>query len=108
VLGERVIEIRKTVWTALLHVIEGATDAPKPRQARELATLAYAAHLALILFWLQDTSENQKATGEVLTFSKDVLKRVSPVLKLPLLTRYLSRLAGILAPMFGPVGEMPG
>jgi AcrR family transcriptional regulator len=103
VLGSRVSEIRETVWNALLQVITGATDAPKPRLSRELATLAYAAHLALILFWLQDTTPGQSATTELLKFAKQTLGRIRPFLTMPLVTRSLAQLAKILEPMFGAV-----
>ena len=101
VLGDRVTEIRLTVWNALLRVIEGATDAPRHRQAREMATIAYAAHLALILFWLQDTSPEQKATSDILAFGRDNLGRLRPFIAVPAVSRNLARLAEILAPMFG-------
>jgi AcrR family transcriptional regulator len=103
VLGSRVSEIRETVWNALLQVIMGANDAPRPRQAQELATIAYAAHLSLILFWLQDTSPNQTATAELLKFGRETLGRIRPFLNLPMVTRMLARLAKIIEPMFGAV-----
>jgi AcrR family transcriptional regulator len=103
VLGSRVSEIRETVWNALLLAITGATDAPKPRIARELATIAYAAHLALILFWLQDSSPGQSATTELLKFGKQMLGRIRPFLTTPMVTRPLAQLARIIEPMFGAV-----
>lgn len=103
VLGSRVSEIRETVWNALLLAITGATDAPKPRIARELATIAYAAHLALILFWLQDSSPGQSATTELLKFGKQILGRIRPFLMTPVVTRPLAQLARIIEPMFGAV-----
>ena len=103
VLGSRVTEIRHIVWNALLAVITGSTDAPRAKQAHDLATVAYAAHLSLILFWLQDTSPGQTATAELLKFGKETLGRTRPFLNLPVVTRSFARIARIIEPMFGPV-----
>lgn len=105
VLGSRVTEIRRTVWGALLAVVTGASDAPKPKQAHDLATIAYAAHLALVLFWLQDTSPGQRATKELLKFGRETLGRIRPFLNLPVVSRSFARVADIIEPMFGPVSE---
>ena len=82
----------------------GAADAPKPKQAAQMATLFYAAHLLTVLFWLQDRSEGQQKTRELITFSSEMIGRLRPVLGLPLVAKSLARLAEIVAPMFGPSG----
>ena len=102
-LGERVAGIRGRIWRVFHLVVTGATDAPRERQARELATVLYGAHLALVLFWLQDRTPNQRATEELLSLARDLLARLRPLLRLPYLARTLSRLAKIVTPLFGPV-----
>ena len=103
VLGERVSAIRGRIWRVFQTVVRGATDAPRERQANELATVLYGAHLALVLFWLQDRTPGQRATDELLVLARDLLTRLRPFLRLPFVSRTLSRLANITAPLFGPV-----
>ncbi len=104
VLGEGVAGIRDRVWGIFLTVATGASDAPKPKQAAQMATLFYAAHLLLVLFWLQDRSAGQEKTRELLGFAQEMIGRLRPVLGLPLVAKRLTRLAQIVGPMFGPSG----
>jgi AcrR family transcriptional regulator len=106
VLGEGVTPIRARIWRTYLRVATGASDPPKPRQAPALATLFYALHLSVILFWLQDRSPGQARTRELLDFGQETLARLRPLLGLPPVARPLARLARILDPMFGP-GDTP-
>jgi AcrR family transcriptional regulator len=101
VLGERVAHVRARVRNVFLSVVTGATDAPRPRQADDLATVLYAAHLGVVLFWLQDTSPNQRATDDLLVFARDLMSRFRPALRLPPVAKSLARLAVIIGPMFG-------
>lgn len=101
VLGEQTADIRALAQTAFLHAITGATDAPNARQARELGTLFYAAHLAILLFWLYDKTPNQRATGEIITFAADSLKLGRRLLRLPPFARLLTRLVKAIEPLFG-------
>ena len=102
VLGDGVAGIRNRVWHMFLLVAQGASDAPRRKQAEQMATLFYSAHLLMILFWLQDRSEGQSKTHELLRFAEEMLGRLRPVLGLPLVARPLARLANIVGPMFGP------
>ena len=104
VLGEGIGPIRERVWRTYLTVISGANDAPRSRQAPQLATLFYALHLAVVLFWLQDRSPGQRLTYELLDFGQQTLGRLRPALGLPPVARALAKLARILGPMFGPPG----
>ncbi len=103
VLGDKVGEIRQHVWQTYLSVIEGSKDAPKAKQARELATALYAAHLMTVLFWLQDRSEGQENTEKLIQFEEDMLARLRPLLKLPMTAKLLTRFVEIISPLFGPV-----
>lgn len=102
VLGDRVAGTRTRIWGIFWQVVEGASDAPKRGQAEALTTLLYAAHLLLVLFWLQDRSVGQAKTRELLGFAQETLGRLRPVLGLPPVAKPLAKLAGILGPMFGP------
>ena len=102
VLGEGIRPIRARVWQTYLTVITGASDAPRPKQAQPLATVFYALHLTVVLFWLQDRSPGQRLTYELLDFGQEMLGRLRPALGLPPVARALAKLARILGPMFGP------
>lgn len=105
VLGQGAAAVRSTVWRVYREVVRGATDAARGRQEEQIATLFYAAHLLLVLFWLQDHSPGQRATGELLKWAEEMLGRLRPVLGFSPVARPLARLAGILAPLFGPAGS---
>jgi AcrR family transcriptional regulator len=102
VLGEAVSNVRQRVWSTFLLVAQGANDAPKGRQAGDVATLFYGIHLCLVLFWLQDRSPDQRATGEMIGLIRDMVKMARPALRLPPVSRLLARSARIITPMFGP------
>ena len=107
VLGEQTEAIRQRAWGTYLQVVHGASDAPGKTQAPQLATLFYAIHLSLILFWLQDRSQGQQRTQELLDFSEETLGRLRFALLFPPVNRALTRLAEIIGPMFGPVPPSP-
>jgi len=102
VLGDSVAGIRSRIWSVFERVVTGASDAPKRGQAEQMTTLLYAAHLLFVLFWLQDRSANQAKTQELLGFAQEMLGRLRPVLGLPPVARPLTKLVGIIGPMFGP------
>ena len=103
VLGDGVAGLRDRVWRIYLRVVMGASDAPRRGQAEQMTTLFYSAHLLIILFWLQDRSEGQGKTRDLLAFAQEMLGRLRPVLGLPPIARPLARLARIVRPMFGPL-----
>jgi AcrR family transcriptional regulator len=105
VLGPNVGGIRERVIAVFGRVVEGATDRPRsPATVVQLTTVLYAGHLALVLFWLQDRTEGQKATADLIDWGRESLARLRPILGLPWVAKSLSRLASILGPLFGPGG----
>jgi AcrR family transcriptional regulator len=101
VLGEQTSDIRQRVGQVFYTLVSGATDAPRERQARQLATVLYALHLALLLFWLHDRSPNHRATDDLIKLARDALALVRPVLRLPPVSKALARLAQAITPVFG-------
>jgi AcrR family transcriptional regulator len=101
VLGEQTSDIRGRISLAFYDLVRGATDAPRERQARHLAIVLYALHLALLLFWLHDRSPDQRATADLIALARDTLGLVRPVLRLPPLSKALARLAQAIEPVFG-------
>jgi AcrR family transcriptional regulator len=100
VLGVRSAEIRERASAIFRTVVIGASDAPRGEVANDLATLLYAAHLGLILFWLNDPTPNQRATDELLRFGRDALRLTRRTLRLPPVAAALGRLARAVAPVF--------
>lgn len=110
-LGDRVAPIRETVWKTCLSIVMGSSDAPREPQCRDLATLFYSTHLLLVLFWLQDRSPEQRSTFELLTYIRNMIGLLRPVLAVRPVGKSVARLARILSPMFGPPfgdGGTPG
>jgi AcrR family transcriptional regulator len=101
VLGEQTSDIRERVGLAFYDLVRKATDAPRERQARQLATVLYALHLALLLFWLHDRSPDQRATDDLIKLARDTLALARPVLRVPPVAKALARLAQAIAPVFG-------
>ena len=90
-----------------LEVVRSASDAPRERQARELATVLYGVHLAIILYWFHDKTQDARATRELVGSVGEMLRYLRPALRLPPMTRVLSRLAGTLENV-GMSGPEPG
>lgn len=101
VFGSSAAEVRQRARKSYLRVIQGANDAPREAQHEDLATVLYGIHMALVLFWLIDQSSNTTRTQHFLTFLRDVLKLILPVLWLPPIKQSLTRLATLIGPLLG-------
>ncbi len=80
-------------------MVDSASDRPNSAQARDFATVLYAAHLGLILFWLHDPTPEQRATGEMLGLTRDALGVLRRLLRLPPSRALLARLAQVIRPV---------
>ena len=100
VLSTNTIDLTKTVLTVFEEVVRGAKDAPKEKQVSQMALLLYSSHLLLQLFWLYDRTPNQRATKELLGFTKDSLHLLRRLIRLPFINRTLERLTDILIQVF--------
>jgi hypothetical protein len=66
-----------------------------------MGTILYGMQLALTLFWLQDLSPGTQKTYELITFLRDILALIRPLLQLPVVSQSLARLVKIIGPMLG-------
>lgn len=107
VLGESSAEFRRHGLQIFYFVVSGASDAPRERQARQLATLLYTAYLALVLFWLNDRTPGYSATNDLISLSRQALALGRPVLGLPPVAKLLARLARTIGTVFGAPDEGP-
>lgn len=69
--------------------------------------MLYGAHLALVLFWLIDPSQNAWRTRLLLAFLRDLFKLILPILWLPPVSQALSQLAEIIGPLLGDDRKAP-
>ena len=83
---------RARVMQAFERAVTQATDAPSTAIQRPLARLCYLGHLGVILFWLLDRSEQQKATERLVEGIRRHLGRVRWMLRLPGAQRLLGSL----------------
>jgi AcrR family transcriptional regulator len=95
-LGEGTAAVREKMGGVFLEVAQGASDAPAEKQARELGNVLYALHLAILLYWFHDRTPEARATRELVGSACETLRYLRPVLRLPPMSRVLSRLAGAL------------
>jgi len=95
-LGEGTAAVREKMGGVFLEVVQGASDPLGEKQARELGIVLYALHLSIILYWFHDKTPDARATRELVGSAREMLRYLRPVLRLPPMTRVLSRLAGAL------------
>src|SRR5918998_2065081 len=96
-LGEGTAAVREKMGGLFLEVVQGASDAPAEKQARELGNVLYALHLAILLYWFHDRTPKARATRDLVGSARETLRYLRPALRLPLMSRVLSGLAGALA-----------
>lgn len=101
VLSTNTAELTETVMAVFEDVVRGASDAPKEARIEHITLLLYSAHLLIQLFWLYDRTPGQKATLDLLDFTRDSLRFLRPVLRIPFFGNSIARLATILAQVFG-------
>jgi AcrR family transcriptional regulator len=95
-LGEGTAAVREKMGGVFLEVVRGASDAPGEKQAMQLGSVLYALHLAIILYWFHDRTPEARATRELVGSARETLRYLRPALRLPPMSRVLSRLAGAL------------
>jgi hypothetical protein len=92
-LGEGTAAVREKMGGVFLEVVRGASDAPGEKQARELGNVLYALHLAILLYWFHDRTPGARATRDLVGSTRETLRYLRPALRLPPMSRVLSRLA---------------
>lgn len=101
VFGVEGAEVRRRARASYLGLVSGARDVPRASQVDDLATMLYGLQLALVLFWLQDLSDQARLTGELLQFVHELLGRFRPLLRLPWVAQLLARLVQVVGPLLG-------
>ena len=101
VFGVEGAEVRRRARASYLVVVSGAKDAPRASQVEDLATLLYGLQLALVLFWLQDLSDETRQTRKLLQFVHELLGRFRPLLRLPWAAQLVAQFMQIVGPLLG-------
>jgi AcrR family transcriptional regulator len=101
VFGESTADVRRQSRDIYITIVMGAKDAPRAAQVGYLATVLYGMHLAMVLFWLIDRSEDTRRTHAFIAFLHDMLNLIRPLLRLPPVSKAVARLAHIIGPMLG-------
>jgi len=112
-LGEGTAAVREKMGGVFLEVVRGASDAPGEKQAKQLGNVLYVLHLAILLYWFHDKTPETRATRELVGSARETLRYLRPALRLPPMSRVLSRLAGALGNVSmnatgSPAGEPTG
>ncbi|MFO0680886.1 MAG: L-tyrosine/L-tryptophan isonitrile synthase family protein [Sandaracinus sp.] len=94
VVGLSAAGVRAKVAGIFAVVVAGATDAPSEEGRARVGELLYALHLALVLAWTQDASEDGRASAGLVDVAGEALAVFGPVVA-----------TGGL-PMAGRVGEL--
>lgn len=101
VLGSRTREVRLRMKAAFVGLARSASDAPRAEaQIEQIGALLYVLHLLLLLFWINDTSDESQATQQLLDFTQEALTFIRGALVLPPVTKAIARLVGILEQVF--------
>ena len=99
VLGPAAAGLRQRMLAIFSRIVNESKDAPKGQLAESLVSLLYALHLQLVLFWLQDPTENQKATSELIEVGEDGLGALRLAIRLPWVSGPLVKIAAVLTPI---------
>ena len=80
---------RVRVLGAFELAVSAASDAPPPAVAKALGRLLYLLHLAVLLWWLLDKTEKQRATGALVALMQQILPSITLSLRLPAVKRFV-------------------
>jgi AcrR family transcriptional regulator len=98
--GRNTTDSRDKMLDVFGHVVNGATDKLNEPVASSMITLLYAFYILLMIFWSYDRTPDFRATRLMLDFMREALKIVRPMMLMPVISKAVVRLAGILALVF--------
>ena len=99
---------RLRVQKVFEEAVAGSSDAPKQPLAGALGRLLYLVHLAVLLWWLLDKTPSQRATGALVSLTKQLLPSASLTLRVPAVRRFVIALDQLIGEaLFGATGPEP-
>jgi len=94
---------RERVQGAFVSAVTGATDAPRGADAGALGRALDLAHLSVLLFWLLDRSEGQRATARLVAVIQRMLPSFAVAFRLRLVRGFVRELDAIArSALYGP------
>ncbi len=99
--GAEADTMRRQAEDAFIALVRASADAPNAAHVQDVGKLLYGAHFAVLLFWLRDHSEGQRATLALLNFIRDLLPWLLRGLVLPFVAKELTRFVRIMDGVFG-------
>ena len=89
VFGEQAAFMRVRVQNVFEQAVVGASDAPPRALAEAIGRLLYLLHLAVLLWWLLDTTARQRATTALVQLFEGILPSAAMTLRLPFVRRFV-------------------
>ena len=87
---------RRRVQEVFVQAVTSASDAPKAALAAALGRMLYLVHLAVLLWWLLDRSQEQRATDALVDVIAGILPSASLALRLPSLGAFVVSLDALV------------
>ncbi len=87
---------RRRVQEVFVQAVTSASDAPKAALAAALGRMLYLVHLAVLLWWLLDRSQEQRATDALVDVIGGILPSASLALRLPSLGAFVVSLDALV------------
>jgi AcrR family transcriptional regulator len=81
---------RARVQRVFEEAVTGSSDAPPARLAAPLGRLLYLLHLSVLLWWLLDKSQNQRATAALVRLIGQLLPSIAVTLRFPPVRRFVT------------------
>jgi pyoverdine/dityrosine biosynthesis protein Dit1/AcrR family transcriptional regulator len=103
VLGPGSAVIRSRVSGLFASLARASSNAPSARDVRRWTRLLYGAHLALILLWMVDGSDQQKTTNKAIEAAESLIKKGRSVLLRPFIGAFLDRFNTVFSELFASV-----
>ena len=87
---------KQRVENAFYVAISESKNSFKEEFSKDLASLVYTVHLAILLFWLLDKTDKNKATDKLIAYTEKLLKPFSIGLKLGATKKIVSQMSSII------------
>lgn len=84
-----------------LAVLQGSVDTVRPDELADMVNFLYALYWLVMLFWLYDRTPETRATFALIEFMGDMLKMIRPLMIMPLFSKALGKISGIMKLVFG-------
>jgi len=105
VLSDSTEIVRSRVLGAFAAVVYGAEDRPGDDNAPGLIRTLYGIHLALLLLWTQDRTEDSASARNGLDLAHGLLALAGPFLAMPDAAMAFGRVDSVLAPLIEPAPD---